>query len=38
MKLRPTAFEIDPIDDPNVVHHSPDSQAEEDLKSIVGRD
>lgn len=37
MKLRPTAFEIDPIDDPNVVHRSPDSQAEEDLKSIVGR-
>ncbi|XP_025754264.1 fibrinogen-like protein 1 isoform X1 [Oreochromis niloticus] len=37
MKLRPTAFEIVPIDDPNVVHRSPDSQVEEDLKSIVGR-
>uniref|UniRef100_A0A3Q0T1V1 Fibrinogen-like protein 1 n=1 Tax=Amphilophus citrinellus TaxID=61819 RepID=A0A3Q0T1V1_AMPCI len=37
MKLRPIDFKIDPVDDPNVIHRSPHSQAEEDLELVVGR-
>lgn len=37
MMLRPMDFKIDPIDDPNVIHRSSHSQAEEDIELDVGR-